>query len=124
MFMKKCEAPGCEAMISFVSMRMGGKMPVDAVPVKMVVRPMDLPHAMVPKHIAGETYGELVDVFTPHWYTCKDLESIKRRQKTGKIQEQIETESPSMCPGHLCKAGDAGNIIADPNCPDHGGPTP
>jgi hypothetical protein len=121
MFTRKCEAPGCGAMISFIDMQMGGKMPVDAEPVKMVVRPVDLPVSYVQAYINEEKYGRMVDVFIPHWHTCRDPGMIKRRKKAGKIKYQIKTESPSMCPGYICKAGDSGNIIADPNCPDHGG---
>ena len=61
MFTKKCEAPGCGAMISFIDMQMGGKMPVDAEPVKMVVRPTDLPVSYVQAYINEEKYGRMVD---------------------------------------------------------------
>ena len=69
--MKKSRCKGCGADIAWVRMRTGGNMPVDFESIKVVVVRKEL-HS-------DEAPGSMITAHNPHWATCPDAESFKKR---------------------------------------------
>ena len=57
---------GCGQEIQWIMMASGAKMPVNAIPIKMIQ--------------VKEGIGALIDVYTPHWVTCPQADKFKTKQ--------------------------------------------
>jgi hypothetical protein len=64
---KKCK---CGAEIGFIKMKSGKAMPVDAEPVKAIV---------TERGEMGGLYGNMQDVYIPHWSTCPLAAEFKKK---------------------------------------------
>jgi len=69
--MSRAKCKGCGSDIEWVKMRTGGMMPIDPKPLKVVVVRREL-HS-------DEPPGSLITAYTPHWATCPDAKSFKKK---------------------------------------------
>ena len=76
----KCK--GCGANIHWVKMESGAAMPVDPLPLKMVI---------LEAQAEGKSpRGKLVEARVPHWATCPKRKEFKKGGKRGKQESEQE----------------------------------